>query len=188
MDGTLAVLFLITGLIDMWVNHCNFSCVKPVAAVARHAISAGNLIFEADSIGAELYYRYDLPVSFGPFQPAFGISVDTQGDWWFGAGAVNSFGLWDNRGFAQLSFMPGLWWRGSGPVMGHPIEFRSGVDAGYETPESVRYSLSLDHRSNGDIVPVNPGLETLQIRVSVPTDQIGPVFSHALNGAPSGNK
>ncbi|WP_371169621.1 acyloxyacyl hydrolase [Aliiroseovarius sp. 2305UL8-7] len=170
MDGTLAVLFLLTGLIDMWVNHCDRSCVKPVAAVARHAISAGDLIFEADSIGGELYYRYDLPVAFGPFQPAVGVSVDNLGDFWFGAGAVNSFHLWEDRAFAQLSFMPGIWMRGGGPVMGHPIEFRSGVDAGYQDPAGRRYSLSLDHRSNGDIVPINPGLETLQVRVSLPLE------------------
>jgi lipid A 3-O-deacylase len=28
--------------------------------------------------------------------------------------------------------------------------------------------LSYDHRSNGDIATLNPGLETLQLRVSVP--------------------
>ncbi|MCK0139920.1 acyloxyacyl hydrolase [Aliiroseovarius sp. F47248L] len=170
MDGTLAVLFLLTGLIDMWVNHCNTGCVKPVSTVARHVASAGGLIFEADSIGAEAYYRHDLPLSYGPFQPTIGASVDSQGDIWIGLGAVNVFHLWGDRSFAQLSFMPGIWLRGDGPVMGHPIEFRSGIDAGYERPDGMRYSVSLDHRSNGDIVPVNPGLETLQFRVSVPAE------------------
>ena len=170
MDGTLAVLFLLTGLIDMWMNHCDRGCLKPVATVARNAISAGDLIFEANSIGAELYYRRDLPVSFGPFQPALGVSLDSYGDLWIGIGAVNAFHVWDSKIFTQLSFMPGLWIRGDGPVMGHPIEFRSGVDAGYENKAGMRYSISLDHRSNGDIVPINPGLETLQLRVSIPTE------------------
>lgn len=183
MDGTLAVLFLITGLIDMWAQHCKSGCLKPAWNVARHVISAGEVIFEAEQIGAELYYRYDLPISFGPFQPTIGLSVDTYGDWWLGAGAVNTFHLWDNRGFSQLSFMPGLWMRGEGPVMGHPLEFRSGVEAGYETPQGQRLGLSLDHRSNGDIVSVNPGLETIQVRLSVPTDQAATTLNH-LFGRP----
>ncbi|MCI2394821.1 acyloxyacyl hydrolase [Aliiroseovarius sediminis] len=170
MDGTLAVLFLLTGLIDMWVNYCPAGCVKPAATVARHVLSAGKVIFEADSIGAEVYYRHDLPIDFGPFQPTIGASVDSLGDFWIGFGAVNTFHLWGDRAFAQLSFMPGLWMRGSGPVMGHPVEFRSGIDAGYEGPNGMRYSLSLDHRSNGDIAAINPGLETLQLRLSVPVD------------------
>ncbi|MCK8464444.1 acyloxyacyl hydrolase [Aliiroseovarius sp. S1339] len=169
MDGTLAVLFLLTGLIDMWVNHCDTGCVKPAATVARHVASAGKLIFEADSIGAEAYYRHDLPLSFGPFQPTIGASVDSLGDVWIGVGAVNAFHLWGSRSFAQFSFMPGIWLRDHGPVLGHPVEFRSGIDAGYERADGVRYSVSLDHRSNGDIVPVNPGLESLQLRISVPT-------------------
>lgn len=170
MDGTLAVLFLFTGLIDMWVNHCDTGCVKPVATVARQVASVGRLIFEADSIGTEAYYRHDLPISFGPFQPAIGASVDSLGDVWIGLGAVNAFHLWGKNSFAQFSFMPGLWLRGNGPVLGHAVEFRSGIDAGYEHPNGMRYSISLDHRSNGDIVPTNPGLETLQLRISVPAE------------------
>lgn len=184
MDGTLAVLFLITGLIDMWAHHCKSGCLEPAVSVARHVISAGEVIFEADRIGTELYYRYDLPVSFGPFQPTLGLSVDTYGDWWLGAGAVNTFGPWNGRGFAQLSFMPGLWIRGDGPVMGHPVEFRSGIEAGYQAPNGLRLGLSLDHRSNGDIVAVNPGLETVQLRLSIPTNQTGAAFSDLVNARP----
>ncbi len=168
MDGTLAVLFLLTGLIDMFINHCDRGCVKPTVEAVRHVASAGALIFEADSIGGEAYYRYDAPVSFGPFRPTVGISFDTLGDVWVGIGAVNEFRTSHGPGYAELSFIPGWWMRSAdGPVLGYPLEFRSGIEAGFYRESGARIGVSLDHRSNGELsYPVpNPGLETVMVRV-----------------------
>lgn len=167
MDGTLAILFLLTGLIDMWVNHCDRGCVKPAIEIARHTVSAGSLIFEADSVGGEVYYRHDLPVSFGPFRPVVGLSVDSLGDVWIGAGAVNEFRMPSGPGFAELSFIPGWWMRSEdGPRLGYPVEFRSGLEAGIYRETGERIGVSLDHRSNGELsYPIpNPGLETILLR------------------------
>ncbi|MCK0144024.1 acyloxyacyl hydrolase [Aliiroseovarius sp. F20344] len=167
MDGTLAILFLLTGLIDMFVNHCDRGCVKPTVEAVRHVASAGALIFEADSIGGEAYYRYDAPISFGPFRPTVGVSFDTLGDVWVGVGAVNEFRTPQGPAYAELSFIPGWWMRSEGgPVLGYPLEFRSGIEAGFYRESGGRVGVSLDHRSNGELsdpVP-NPGLETLLFR------------------------
>lgn len=167
MDGTLAVLFLLTGLIDMWVNHCHSGCVKPIASVARHIVSIGDLVFEADSIGKEVYYRHDLPISYGPFRPTIGVSFDTLGDVWIGLGAVNEFKTADGVGFAEFSFMPGWWMRSDdGPRLGYPVEFRSGIEAGIYF-DNKRIGVSIDHRSNGGLghPTPNPGLETVMVRI-----------------------
>lgn len=165
MDGTLAVLFLLTGLIDMTVSHCNSGCMKAAWTGVRHTISAGQAIFNADVIGQEVYYRLDAPVSFGPFRPAVGFSVDTQGDMWIGAGAVNEFSAAEGHAYAELSFMPGWWMRSeTGPTLGYPVEFRSGIEAGIYRENGDRVGVSLDHRSNGELGTPNPGLETVLVR------------------------
>ncbi|WP_424942697.1 acyloxyacyl hydrolase [Aliiroseovarius crassostreae] len=167
MDGTLAVLFLLTGLIDMAVNHCDRGCVSAAWTGIRHTMAAGQVVFEADVIGQEAYYRLDAPVSFGPFRPAVGISVDTLGDVWIGAGAVNEFSTANGHGYAELSFMPGWWMRSdTGPKLGYPLEFRSGIEVGIYHANGDRVGVSLDHRSNGELsdpLP-NPGLETVLVR------------------------
>ena len=71
--------------------------------------------------------------------------------------------------FLQLNAMTGLYEEGSGVDLGGPIEFRSGLSVGYQNKAGVRMSLSIDHRSNLGIYSDNPGLETVQFRVSIPT-------------------
>ena len=59
---------------------------------------------------------------------------------------------------------------GDGPNLGHDLEFRSGIELGYQARNGWRYGISYDHRSNADIASYNPGLETLQFRVSIPVN------------------
>ncbi|OZA01556.1 MAG: hypothetical protein B7Y02_17545 [Rhodobacterales bacterium 17-64-5] len=58
--------------------------------------------------------------------------------------------------------------QGDGPDLGGPVEFRSGVEIGFIANNGLRFGLSYDHRSNGGIYEDNPGLETVQLRLSVP--------------------
>ncbi len=168
MDGTFAVLFLLAGLGDMKMNHCDDGCLAQNPLPARIAVSGGDVQFQNDSIGQELYLRYDMKTAYGPFQPAFGASVTDGGDAWVGFGAVWTGHFARERGYVQLHLMPGLYAQGSGPDLGYPVEFRSGAEIGYETRNGLRIGLSYDHRSNADIKAVNPGLETVQLRVSIP--------------------
>ena len=168
MDGTLAVLFLVAGLADMGINHCGNGCLAESQTDKRVALSFGDVIFQENSIDQEVYARFDIGRKFGPFQPAVGASVTMDGDAWIGAGAVWTGELADTGVYTQLHLMPGLYSRGSGPDLGHTIEFRSGIEVGYEARNGLRYGISYDHRSNADISSTNPGLETLQFRVSIP--------------------
>lgn len=169
MDGTFAVLFLIAGLTDMGTSHCGteLGCLGKTEAQGALALSAGNVEFRGDKIDHEAYLRYDLPVNYGPFQPAIGVSITEGGDAWIGAGATWNHNFTDNL-YVELHLMPGLWKQGDGPDLGHRVEFRSGAEIGYEAANGIKYGLSYDHRSNADISDVNPGIETIQFRVSVP--------------------
>ena len=55
-----------------------------------------------------------------------------------------------------------------GVDLGLPLEFRSGFEVGTYINDDWRISLSYDHRSNGDLSAVNPGIETIELRVSRP--------------------
>lgn len=172
MDGRLALIFLAVGLTDMTANDCATGCLARMPVQQAVSLSFGNVIFQEKSIGREMYMRYDMGASFGPFQPAVGMSVTDNNDIWVGLGATHTTRFWDRPsgagGYAQLHFMPGVYTQGFGPNLGHPVEFRSGAEIGYQAKNGTRVGVSLDHRSNGDISSVNPGLETLQLRVSIP--------------------
>lgn len=168
MDGTFAVLFLLAGLAEMKVDHCPTGCLAQRDTPARIALSAGDVQFQKDSIGEEIYVRYDFGRSYGPFQPVVGLSATADGDAWIGMGAAWTGYFAQNRGYVQLHLMPGLYAQGDGPDLGSVLEFRSGAEIGYETRKGVRIGLSYDHRSNADLESLNPGLETVQLRVSIP--------------------
>ena len=93
-----------------------------------------------------------------------------RGSAWLGFGAAWTGVFADDRLYVELSLMPGLYAAGDGPDLGSPLEFRSGIEIGYQAPAGWRLGLSADHRSNGGIVSDNPGLETVQLRISIPTD------------------
>lgn len=172
MDGRLAVLFFVVGLWDMKENDCPTGCLKQTPAQEAISLSFGDVQFQGRSIGREAYLRYDLGRQYGPFQPAIGLSVTDSNDIWLGLGATHTTRFWDRPsgagGYAQLHFMPGVYAQGKGPDLGHPIEFRSGAEIGWQARSGLRFGLSYDHRSNGDISNLNPGLETVQLRVQVP--------------------
>ena len=116
-----------------------------------------------------MYVRYDLGHRNGPFGHAVGLSVAEDGETWVGFGQT---WLWQpdrSKFYAELHAMPGLYMDNGGLDLGGPIEFRSGIELGYENKAGWRYAFSYDHRSNADIYSRNPGVETIQFRVSIPT-------------------
>jgi hypothetical protein len=168
MNGTFAILFALVGLTDMKINYCDTGCLARAPEQERMSLAVGKVQFENDFIGEEIYARYDMDHRFGPFQNSIGVSVTDTGDAWLGFGQLWTKDFADGRAYVQLHAMPGIYIQGDGPDLGFPIEFRSGVEVGYNFRSGVRLGVSYDHRSNADIRAVNPGLETLQVRVSIP--------------------
>lgn len=173
MDAPIAIALIIAGMVpgfrDMKTNYCGEpgGCLAANATDPRLALSYGRTLFRTDDIGSEFYVRYDFGTRFGPFQPVAGLSISDQNAVWLGAGAAWTKN-WDSGIYAQLHLMGGVYQEGDGPDIGHPIEFRSGAEFGYEFDNGWRLGASVDHRSNAGIGDTNPGLETIQIRMSVP--------------------
>lgn len=169
MDGTIAALFFAASLTDMVFNDCRSEgCLAPADERGRLSLGGGDVVFQSNIVGSEAYLRYDFAQRRGPFQPSVGLSVSDKGDTWVGIGAVYNIPIEHNRIYGQLSLLPGLYQRDNGPDLGHEIEFRSALEIGYEARSGMRVGLNYDHRSNFDFGSINPGLETLQIRVSFP--------------------
>lgn len=163
-----AVIPLALGAWDMHVNHCPTGCLAPSDTAPRTEVSLGAVVFREELDGAEAYLRYAPGARRGPFGFAYGVSATDAGALWAGAGVSYLARLPPDGVFVQFHVMPGLYLQGDGPDLGGPFETRSGFELGYEAANGLRYSFSVDHRSNAGLYDANPGLETVQFRVSVP--------------------
>lgn len=169
-DGTFAVIGLIFGLIDMGANHCpNEGCLARNEVPGYTSVSIGETYFQEAHQGEELYFRRDTKLAFGPFQNIYGASISNDGEFWVGAGHAWTQPYFDRRAYIQLHAMTGLYAKGDGADLGGPIEFRSGIEVGYQARNGLRMGLGFDHRSNAGLYSDNPGLETIHFRVSIPT-------------------
>ena len=169
-DGTFAAALIVLGLWDMHANHCGTEqgCLGRTQVTPRIALSAGQVAPRTAPQVAEVYLRYDLGHRNGPFGHAVGLSAGEKGELWVGYGQTWGKFLGNSPVYAELHAMVGLYEPGNGWDLGGPIEFRSGIELGYENRNGWRYGLSYDHRSNAEIYASNPGIETIQFRVSVP--------------------
>lgn len=168
MDGTLAVVFLVAVLSDMIATDCKVNCIGRAEAPARIGLQASGVFFQYEDVGRELFVTYDRPVTFGPFQPTFGVSASDQGSLWVGYGA-----RWRRDwgpAFLEASLLPGLYAAGDGPDLGGALHFRSAIALGYRFDNGAGLSVTLDHRSNADTHERNPGLETVGLRYTMVLD------------------
>ncbi|MCR9110083.1 acyloxyacyl hydrolase [Marivita sp. XM-24bin2] len=169
-DGTFAALLFIIGLTDMGMNHCGSTegCLAKTDIVPRLSLSGGQVLERRADEAAELYLRYDLGQMRGPFGAALGLSLGEQGETWAGFGATYTIPFGRSGAYAELHAMPGLYFDNGGFDLGGTVAFRSGLELGYETSRGWRMAVSYDHRSNAGIYEENPGVETVQFKVSIP--------------------
>ncbi len=168
-DGTFAVVGLLLGLINMGVNHCpNDGCLAKNERTPYLGMSVGELVFQDGRVGEEVFIRKQTAMARGPFQFTYGASITDEGGLWVGLGSTTTYSTPNNQWYAQFHAMPGLYAQGGDVDLGGPIEFRSGIELGYQNREGVRIGLGADHRSNAGLYRDNPGVETVHFRVSIP--------------------
>jgi hypothetical protein len=168
MDGTLALIWLISSLTDMTLNDCPTDCLDTEKLEPQIFYQFADVQFNEKSIGEEFYLGYDSHRRRGPFRPTYGLSLTSEGDAWFGIGwKWSSQYVNDSPLFIETSMMPGAFMQGDGPDIGGALQFRSAIGVGYEFDNGSKVTISYDHRSNADTQKINPGLETLSIRYAV---------------------
>lgn len=168
MDGTIALIWLITSLGDMTLNDCPEGCLKTEKLQPQIFYQFADVQFNEESIAEEFYLGYDSHRRRGPFRPTYGLSLTSEGSAWFGIGwKWSSQYIVDSPLFIETSMMPGVYSQGDGPDLGGNLQFRSAFGVGYEFDNGSMITVSYDHRSNADTQALNPGLETLSIRYTV---------------------
>lgn len=166
MRGEFAILFAIMSLFGDGVEGEGWN-VQRADASNRVVISTGAVVFDDQFWGQELRVTRTYK-KWKRFNPVIDFSVTEKGGAWLGLGLYQQFDfeIAGVPAFAGFSFAPGAYLQGRDVDLGFPLEFRSGLEFGLRFQNDWQLSLSYDHRSNGDISAVNPGLETLQIRFS----------------------
>lgn len=66
------------------------------------------------------------------------------------------------------SFGVGLFNEKDGLLLGHPVEFRTGIEVAHEFDGGQRLGVTLFHVSNGGLSGRNPGTEVLSASFSIP--------------------
>jgi hypothetical protein len=167
MDGRLAIAFWLMSLASSDYQGNTFS-VKHADAAHRLTFSQGFLQSRGRTVGGEARITYSFDRILNRFNPVIDFSVGTGGATFIGAGLYEQtdFSIADHDFFAGFSFIPGLYMHGNGFDLGYPLVFRSGMEFGFRTENGTQVSLSYDHRSNAGLGHTNPGIESIQLRVS----------------------
>jgi len=66
------------------------------------------------------------------------------------------------------NFAAGLYSDGDGKDLGHAVEFRTGVELGWELQTGSRVGVAVHHISNAGLGDKNPGTEILSLNYSFP--------------------
>lgn len=143
----------------------------PVRAEGGSALAVAAGLFE---VGDSTYQTAEL-----------GLQWRGGGHWWvlhpMVGGMVTAKGSYDlyagfsfdlplgSRFVLRGSFAPGYFNEGSGKDLGYPLEFRSGLEAGWRFSNGTRLGVELNHISNGSLGDRNPGANSLMLMVTIPT-------------------
>ncbi|WP_114966701.1 acyloxyacyl hydrolase [Alkalilacustris brevis] len=103
----------------------------------------------------------------GPLALGFAAAgtIDTKGNAWVGVG-LSALGEGASPWFFEASLMPG-YYRASNERfdLGKALEFRSLIGVGYRLTPDTRVSLALSHVSNASRGRINPGADSLSLRI-----------------------
>jgi lipid A 3-O-deacylase len=100
-------------------------------------------------------------------RPFIGVEATTSGSVYGYAGGMVDVYLGDNFVLSP-NIAVGAYEPGDARDLGSTLEFRSGVEAAYQTDGGVRVGVAFYHISNAGIGDENPGIETLTLNVSIP--------------------
>lgn len=105
------------------------------------------------------------------FKPLLSVTATTDATVFLSAGLYSEIFLTDEL-YLSPSFAPGVFLRGQGKNLGHPIEFRSQIEIGWRFYTGLRASISLNHLSNAGSGRKNPGSESVVFSLLIPFNKI----------------
>jgi hypothetical protein len=146
-----------------------------LAPATAHAIdlegwgaSAGQFDLAQEEKALELGVDYQFRPVFWGLEPILGLGV-TSDQALFGYGGLRRpFELGHSRWYLAPHFAVTLFDRGEGKDLGQTLQFRSGLEVLYELQGGTRVGFGYYHISNASMDEVNPGANSLLLRVVVP--------------------
>ena len=107
------------------------------------------------------------PIDVLEFRPLVGIMGNARGSGYVYLGIDFDLVFFDHL-LISPGFAAGYYWQGNGKDLGYPIEFRSGVELGWQFSDYRRLGLHFYHLSNASIGQRNPGEESLVFFYDIP--------------------
>lgn len=107
------------------------------------------------------------PTHYVNFRPLLGIMTTLRGSFYAYLGLNFDLLFWKHIHFAP-GFAAGYYEKGRGKNLGYPLEFRSGVELGWQFDDASRLGIHFYHLSNAHLGSKNPGEESLVLFYDLP--------------------
>jgi hypothetical protein len=155
------------------IGHCCLLYLlgaPPTAAAAGlegFGASAGVFDLAQEEDALELGVDYELPelVKLWRLAPIAGIGATSDEALFAWGGLRRTFELGDSPWTLAPSFAVTVFERGDGKDLGQTLQFRSGIELMYRRRGGLRVGAGYYHISNGSMDDVNPGVNSLLLRV-----------------------
>lgn len=120
----------------------------------------------------ELEYKFHLkslkpPNRYLEFRPLIGVMATAEGTFYGYIGVNFDLLFFDHLHFAP-GFAAGYFTPGKGKNLGYPLEFRSGIELGWQFSDWHRIGVHFYHLSNASLGNRNPGEESLVLFYDIP--------------------
>lgn len=149
-------------------------CILPTLGWSA---STGVFLGSYDFARANQDSQYGVTVDIGPgltsakFIPQIGILRSRYASHYVFAGVARRSLFVGNISspYFELNFAPGLYFHGNqeDTNLGYWLQFRSGVELGYQFSDLTKVGISFHHLSNASFAEQNPGTETLSVHYRV---------------------
>lgn len=142
------------------------------AALAETDYVAGYLgyfdVTQDDNSATQFGIEYrGKPLEHG-LRPIVGLNATSDSSAYVYVGMNWDVPLVDKQIYLIPNFAVGAYKRGDGKRLGGALEFRSGLELGYQFPNQQRLGIAFNHVSNAGIYDHNPGAETALVSYSIP--------------------
>jgi len=138
-------------------------CPSPLLSVGGGYFGFGSDychgVFQAEYKWGKLYWDHLRPIAT--------IVLTERGAFYAACGFGFELPLTERLIFTP-SFSPGLYYKGNGKNLGHPVEFRSGLELAYQLKNKSLIGTQLYHISNAHLAHKNPGANALIFFIAFP--------------------
>jgi lipid A 3-O-deacylase len=133
----------------------------------------------------EIEYKFHVRRWSSPFQcleflPLVGLMANIQRGGYLYTGLNFDFVFFKHLHFAP-GFAAGYYWPGKGKNLGFPLEFRSGIELGWQFSDFRRLGVHFYHLSNASLGKRNPGEESLVLYFDIPITKGFPFHTSSSN-------